>query len=306
MRSSWDGIEEFLAVYDRGSFSAAADGLRVSPSHISRAVSQLEDRLRVRLFLRTTRTVTPTDTAHAFAERCRRMIADREDALAAIDGEGPPQGTLRITCSIAFGELYIAPLLRRFVELHPYVSAELDLNNRILDLIAENYDLAIRTGHLADSRLIGTRIATRQLHVCASPDYLERHGAPQTVSDLNGHACIPGTAEFWHFLVKGRMVEFRPTGRWRCNSGFAVCDAAVAGMGICQLPDFYVREHVSTGALVPLLQADAVPEEPVWAVYPHRVHLQSRVRHFIDMLHAELSAATAVPGSKSRILTGAS
>lgn len=291
MASGWEGIEEFLAVYDRGSFSAAASQLGVSASHVSRAVAGLEIRLQARLFFRTTRRVTPTDTGRAFAERCRRMVEEREDAFAVIGEHGKPHGVLRITCSVAFGERYVAPLMRRFVEEHPQVSAVLDLDNRVRDIVTDGYDLAIRTGNLSDSRLVGTRIASRRLHLCAAPRYIERHGRPETVGDLAHHACVIGTSDVWHFQVDGKAVDLRPRGRWRCNSGFAVADAAVAGLGLCQLPDFYVTGHLQTGALMPLLENAAPPDEPVWAVYPHRQHLQPKVRLFIDLLRAGLADA---------------
>lgn len=289
MASGWEGIEEFLAVYDRGRFSLAAAALGVSSSHVSRAVARLEERLQARLFVRTTRLVTPTDTAHAFAERCRRMIDDREESFHAIAAAGAPRGSLRITCAIAFGERYIAPILSRFVEAYPQVNAVLDLDNRVLDLVTNQYDIAIRTGRMTDSRLIGTRIATRRLHLCAAPDYLGHRGVPQGIGDLAGHDCLLGTAEVWRFVDRNRRIDLRPKGRWRCNSGYAVASAAVAGLGLCQLPDFYVSGHLRSGALVPLLEDLAIPEEPIWAVYPDRQHLPPKVRIFIDMMREALA-----------------
>jgi len=300
MRSGWEGIEEFLAVYDRGGFSLAADLMGVSPSHVSRAIVRLEEKLQARLFVRTTRLVTPTDTAHAFAERCRRMVAERDDSFHAIAAAGSPQGSLRITCAIAFGERHVAPVMRRFVEAWPQISAVLDLDNRVLDLVSNQYDIAIRTGPMSDSRLIGTRIASRRLHLCAAPAYLDRQPAPAAIADLAGHACLLGTADVWRFIDKGKPVDIRPKGRWRCNSGFAVADAAVAALGLCQLPDFYVSAHIAGGALVPLLPDHAVPEEPIWAVYPDRQHLPPKVRIFIDMLRESLAGGAAATGSGTR------
>src|SRR3546814_8244298 len=152
MTSEWDGIEEFLAVYDRGRFAPAAKSLRKSPSHVSRAISRLEARLGERLFQRNTRIVTPTEFAHAFADRCRHMVEDRIEAFALSDGQGPPRGALNVTCSIAFGARVIAPLIRHFVKQYPPVIATLDLNNRVVDLVSEHYDVAIQIGHLSDSR----------------------------------------------------------------------------------------------------------------------------------------------------------
>ena len=298
MTSNWDGIDEFVAVFERGSFNAAATALGVSASHVSRAIARLEDRLQSRLFYRTTRQVTATDIGKAFAERCHRMIEDRDDAIAVIGERTRPHGTLKVTCSIAFGESYVARLLTEFVAEHPGVDAVLDLSNSVVDIVAEGYDLAIRTGTLLDSHLIGSRIASRRLHLCASPDYLKRHGSPTTIGDLTAHQCLIGSNELWHFSAERAVVDFRPVGRWRCNSGFAVTDAVVAGHGICQLPDFYVLKRIEQGALVPLLANFAPPEEPVWAVYPHRQHLQSKVRLFVDTLRRHLEDPLAPAPSR--------
>jgi DNA-binding transcriptional LysR family regulator len=288
MLSNWDGIDEFVAVFERGSFNAAATALGVSSSHVSRAIARLEDRLQSRLFYRTTRHVTATDIGKAFAERCHRMIEDRDDAIAIVGERTRPHGTLRVTCSIAFGESYVAGLLSQFVADHPGVDAVLELSNSVVDIVAGGYDLAIRTGALSDSRLIGSRISSRNLHLCASPAYLEAHGRPETIDDLNDHRCLIGSNEFWHFQDEGIPVDYRPVGRWRCNSGFAVTDAAVAGHGICQLPDFYVLKRIGEGRLEPLLASYAPPEEPVWAVYPNRQHTQSKVRMFVETLRRHL------------------
>lgn len=296
MGSNWDGIDEFVAVFERGSFSAAATALGVSTSHVSRAIARLEDRLQSRLFYRTTRHVTATDIGKAFAERCHRMIADRDDAIAVVGERTQPHGLLKVTCSIAFGEKYLAGLLSDFVADHPAVTAMLDLTNSVVDIVAEGYDLAIRTGALSDSHLISTRIASRRLNLCASPAYLAAHGRPATIEDIAIHRCLIGSNELWHFEEKGVAVDYRPAGRWRCNSGFAVMEAAVAGHGICQLPDFYVLKHIAAGTLEPLLAEYVPPEEPVWAVYPQRLHLQSKVRMFVELLRRHLKEPHAADG----------
>lgn len=297
MISNWDGIDEFVAVFERGSFNAAAMALGVSASHVSRAIARLEDRLQSPLFYRTTRQVTATDIGKAFAERCHRLIADRDDAIAIVGERTQPHGSLKVTCSIAFGEKYVARLLSEFVADHPGVTSVLNLTNSLVDIVAEGYDLAIRTGTLSDSHLIGTRIASRNLHLCASPAYLAMHGRPSSIDDLATHHCLLGSNELWHFQADGTAVDYRPAGRWRCNSGFAVAEAAVSGNGICQLPDFYVQRHLGDGTLEPLLADSAPPEEPVWAVYPHRQHLQSKVRLFVDLLRRQLEEPNAaVPG----------
>lgn len=287
---SWDGIDSFIAVCETESFSAAATRLGVSTSHVSREVARLEDRLQVRLLYRTTRRVSVTDAGRTFLERCRRLVEERDEAFSTIsERDGAPRGHLRLTCSIAYGERFIVPLVNRFLLTHPQLSVSIDLTNRIVDLVGEGFDLAVRTGtSLDDSRLIAVRLASRRRHLCAAPAYLDRNGVPAGLDDLPRHACLTGTAEFWHFSETGRQVEFRPSGTWRCNSGFAVLDAARQGLGLCQLPDFYVEADLASGALVSLLEANRPPDEGIWAVYPHRRHLSPKVSLLVDYLKSHV------------------
>lgn len=287
---SWDGIDSFIAVCETESFSAAAARLGVSTSHVSREVARLEDRLAVRLLYRTTRRVSVTDAGRTFLERCRRLVEERDEAFSTIsESDGAPRGHLRLTCSIAYGERFIVPLVNRFLLTHPQLSVSIDLTNRIVDLVGEGFDLAIRTGtSLDDSRLIAVRLASRRRHLCAAPAYVARNGAPVGLDDLPRHACLTGTAEFWHFSENGRQVEFRPAGTWRCNSGFAVLDAARQGLGLCQLPDFYVEADLASGALVSLLESNRPPDEGIWAVYPHRRHLSPKVSLLVDYLKSHV------------------
>lgn len=287
---SWDGIDSFIAVCETESFSAAASRLGVSTSHISREVARLEDRLQVRLLYRTTRRVSVTDAGRTFLERCRRLVEEREEAFAAVsESDGAPRGHLRLTCSIAYGERFIVPLVNRFLLTHPQLSVSIDLTNRLVDLVGEGFDLAVRTGaSLDDSRLIAVRLASRRRYLCASPSYQERHGAPVGLDDLSHHQCLTGTADLWHFDDQGRQVSFRPIGSWRCNSGFAVLDAARQGLGLCQLPDFYVETDLASGTLISLLDQHRPPDEGIWAVYPHRRHLSPKVSLLVDYLKSHV------------------
>lgn len=287
---SWDGIDSFIAVCETESFSAAAVRLGVSTSHVSREVARLEDRLQVRLLYRTTRRVSVTDAGRTFLERCRRLVEEREEAFATVsESDGAPRGHLRLTCSIAYGERFIVPLVNRFLLTHPQLSVSIDLTNRLTDLVGEGFDLAVRTGaSLDDSRLIAVRLASRRRYLCAAPAYLERHGAPVSLDDLARHQCLMGTADLWHFEDQGRQVSFRPVGSWRCNSGFAVLDAARQGLGLCQLPDFYVETELAAGTLVSLLDRHRPPDEGIWAVYPHRRHLSPKVSLLVDYLKSHV------------------
>lgn len=284
----WDGLEEAVAVADAGSFVRAAARLGASTSHVSRAVARLEARLGAELFHRTTRRVDLTDTGRAFVEQGRRLIQGRDELLALVGGEGEPQGDLRITCSVSLGERFIAPIVRQFAAAHPRLNVSLDLTNRLIDLVAEGYDLGIRTGEVADHRLVGRRIASRTSETCAAPAYLARAGTPRTIDELASHDCLVGTNLAWSFRDGQAQRRWTPTPRWRCNSGRAVADAAIAGMGVCQLPTFYVGPAIEAGDLVPVLAEHRPAAEPIWLTSTERGHLLPKVRLLSDMLIAAL------------------
>ncbi|MAI89867.1 LysR family transcriptional regulator [Ponticaulis sp.] len=289
--SQWDGIEEFVAVAQHQSFKRAAEALNSSTSHVSRAVMRLEERLKEPLFFRTTRQVTLTDTGRSLLDHCAQLVRDRDEAFALIGGDTAPQGELRVTCATALGERFVSPIVRRFMQDNPKLTVFLDLSNRQKDLVAEGFDLAIRTGELEDSRLIRTRLTTRRWRVCASRDYVSQFGVPDTIEDLRQHDCVIGSDGLWHFAVDCAPVDFQPKGRLRCNSGASVLDAVRAGLGYCQLPDFYVREGVEQGRLIPVLDAYQAEPEPIWALYPHRRHLLPKVYMLVELLKAELPKA---------------
>lgn len=288
--SRWDGIDEFVAVADCGGFSRAAERLRISSSQVSRQVARLEDRLQARLFYRTTRSVTLTEAGRSLLAHCRRLIEERDEALLAVsDLQAEPKGLLRLTCAVAYGERFVVPLVNDFLERHPQLRVEIELTNRRLDLVHEGVDLAVRLGRLMDSSLVATRIAPRVMHLCAAPSYLERRGTPRTLADLAEHDGLTGTADAWSLDDGGQEWLFRPQGRWRCNSGTAVLDAALRGFGLCQLPDYYVMEHLTAGRLASLLEAHRPPNTAVWAVYPPQRHLSPKVRLLIQHLKEGLA-----------------
>ncbi|TBV09196.1 LysR substrate-binding domain-containing protein [Stutzerimonas kirkiae] len=287
--SRWEGLDEFVAVAECGSFMRAAERLRVSSSHVSRQVARLEERLQARLFYRTTRRVSLTEAGHTFFARCQRLIEERDEAFLAIgDLHSSPTGLLRMTAAVAYGERFIVPVVNRFMAQHPQLQVEIELSNRTLDLVQEGFDLAIRLGRLNESRLVATRIAPRAMYLCAAPSYLERYGRPHTLSELARHNCLIGTGDTWLFQLDGSERPFKPSGNWRCNSGQAVLDAALRGFGLCQLPDYYVREPLQRGELVSLLEANQPPNTAVWAVYPQRRYPLPKVRLLVEALKNEL------------------
>lgn len=293
--SRWDGIEEFVAVARAGSFTKGAKLIGMSATHVSRAIIAIEQRLETQLFYRTTRTVRLTDTGRAFLERCERIVQEREEAFAFVGQRGEPQGELRVTCSTTMGERFVAPILRRFAMQHPRLSLNIELTNRVTDLVAEDFDLAVRTGVTSDPRLIAARVASRTLYTCAAPDYLARKGRPLHIEDLPGHDCIVGTATTWHFALNGQEQIFRPTGRFRCNSGHAVIEACIAGLGLCQLPDFYILPFLKEGMVELVLEEAQPADEPIWAVYPQRRHLLPKIQYAVEALEHELASVMNHP-----------
>lgn len=290
--SRWDGIDEFVATAEAESFSNAARRLGLSTSGVSRAVAGLEERLQTRLLYRTTRRVSLTDAGRAFLVRCRQLILDRDEALAAVGEEdGELKGLLRMTCSTAYGERFVAPAVNAFLLAHPKLSVEIDLDDAVRDIVSEGFDLAIRFGRLTDSRLIAKRLASRTRRLTAAPSYLARTGAPRAIAELANHACVLGAADTWPLRDGEREIAFKPQGRWRCNSGQAVLDAALQGLGICQLPNFYVDAAIADGRLVPLLEANRPADEGVWAVYPHLRLLPAKARLLVEHLERSLAVA---------------
>ncbi|MBB36948.1 MAG: LysR family transcriptional regulator [Hirschia sp.] len=288
----WARIDAFLAVAQAQSFTRAAQALGVSVSNVSRRVSALEDYLGTRLISRTTRRLNLTEAGRLFEQKCRHLQNERDAALESIMSGGDTlRGPIRITCSVAFGERSIVPILNRFALLHPDVTLEINLTNSILDIISEGYDLGVRTGDPSGDRLESKRLGERSLHLCASSDYLGSHPPIERIQDLDQHRCLLGNARDWTFTVNGRQTLFRPNSAWRCNNGFGVLDAALQGLGVCQLPDFYVDQHFGNGRLVELLEEFRPLDQPIWAVYPSSARSRQRVQALVAFLSDEMSAS---------------
>lgn len=186
------------------------------------------------------------------------------------------------------GERFVAPILRRFAMHNPKLGMRIELTNRVVDMVGEGFDLAVRTGSVTDGRLIAAQVASRRLLTCAAPAYLARTGRPATVYDLDNHDRLIGTSANWHYKIGDHNVVYRAEGRFRCNSGQAIVEACIAGLGICQLPDFYILPFVKPGMIDLLLEDHQPDDEPVWAVYPRRRHLMPKVQQAVDCLRLEL------------------
>lgn len=286
----WEGLDEFVAVAECGQFTAAAERLGVSSSHISRQIARLEERLQTKLLYRSTRRVALTEAGQTFLHHCQRLQDGREEAVRAVgDLTREPKGLLRMTCAVAYGERFIAPLVTQFMDEYPQLRVDIELTNDTLDLVHEGMDLAIRLGRLPESRLVATRLAPRRMYLCASPSYVQRYGRPHSVSELSRHNCLIGGSDTWLLQQNGKEFSQRIHGNWRCNSGQAVLDAALHGAGLCQLPDYYVLNHLKSGALISLLEADQPPNTAVWGLYPQQRHLSPKVRKLVDYLKEGLA-----------------
>ena len=288
-------MQMFVSVVETGSISAAADRLQLAKSAVSRRLADLEARLGVSLIQRTTRRLNLTDSGRAYYERCVAILADLEEAESAVSqAHQALRGRLKVALPHAFGLLHLAPLIQEFMTLHPEVRFELDFNDRQIDLLQEGFDLAIRIATLADSSLIARRLTPIRHAVCASPNYLARHGTPQAAADLVHHACLaysnlsdPG---LWTFRgPDGQPGSVRVPVRLSASSGSFLMRAAIAGEGLIHHPTFYLQDALRSGRLVRVLTDHTWPELAAYAVYPPTRHLSSRVRAFIDFVAERLA-----------------
>ncbi|OOF10702.1 MULTISPECIES: LysR family transcriptional regulator [unclassified Salinivibrio] len=294
MAPHWEGLNEFLAVAEHGSFTQAAYKLDTNVVAVSRRVAALEAHLGVKLFHRTTRKVTLTDEGEHYYQRCRPLMAALQEAEQTItQSQALPTGLVRVTAPVNFGEQYIAPLLAPFLRQYPHVSVDLHLTNRRIDLIETGTDVAIRIGHLADSSLKAKRLGSRRLSICASPAYLAAHGRPQTPSELNRHVCLVGSNEHWHYQAGNKVRTLTVSGRLRCNSGVALLEAAKQGIGLAQLPHYYVQEALAEGTLEEVLVDYRIEEEGIWALYPRGRQLQPKVAALLTYLAQHLPTQPA-------------
>ncbi|MGJ3256835.1 MAG: LysR substrate-binding domain-containing protein, partial [Alcanivorax sp.] len=250
----WDRIEAFVEVVRRGSFADAARHLGVSSSHVSRLVSRLETQLGTQLLYRTTRRLKLTDAGAVYFDHCGQLFDGFQEALSAIsDYQQRPTGVLKLTCATTFGERYIAPRVNDFLARHPQLSVQLDFTNRRVDIIDEGFDVAIRTGALPDSSLIARKLCPRREYIVGSADYFQRHARPHTLGELNQHNCLLGSADQWAVDVDGQHRQWKVQGNWKGNSGMALLDAARKGLGLAQLPDYYVEDDLHRGQLISVL-----------------------------------------------------
>lgn len=287
---NWEGVSEFVAVAETESFTKAAARIGISTAQVSRQVSALETRLAAKLFHRTTRKVSVTEVGRVYYQHCRQVLDGLDEAERAITNlQTTPRGLLKITAPVTYGEGTIAPLINDFLTQYPELEVQMNLTNLKVDLVDQGYDLAIRLGQLEDSSMMAKRLGSRTQYVCASPSYVSTYGLPHTLSELEQHNCLIGTLDYWRFQEKGKARNVRIKGNLSCNSGHALVDAAIKGLGIIQLPDYYVNPFIASGELVSLLENNRQADEGIWALYPHNRHLSPKVRMLLDFLGDKLA-----------------
>lgn len=286
----WQGINEFVAVAETQSFSLASKNLNISTAQVSRQISALEKRLQVKLFYRTTRKVSLTQEALLFYQHCRHLLDALNAAEQAVTNlQSSPQGKIKLTVPITYGEQKILPLINDFIALHSGIEITVELSNNFINLVEGGFDLAIRLGNLPDSNLIAKKLSSRSNYVCASPDYLQKHGEAHSLSELKDHNCLLGTRDYWRFNERGKEKTLRVTGNIRCNSGLALADAALKGIGIVQLPDYYLQQYIDSGQLLIILDQFRESEEGIWAVYPENRYLSPKIRLLVEYIAENLS-----------------
>lgn len=286
----FQAVSAFAKVVEAGSFVAAAERLGVSVSTLSRQVAQLEAHLDARLLHRTTRRLSLTEGGRVFYERCVQLLADLEEAEEAATLQTvKARGTLRLTCGVSFGERHLAPAMGEFLGRYPGLRLDVELSDRVVDLVDEGFDAAVRIGPVGSLNLVGRKVGETRLVCCAAPAYVKRCGEPKTPEDLVAHACLTYEYSPWKNVWPFRDAEDRDrgvriTGPVRANSGLFLVALAVAGVAIVIEPDFIVGPHVLAGRLVPILRHFVLPPAGIHVVYPSRRHLSAKVRAFADFL----------------------
>jgi DNA-binding transcriptional LysR family regulator len=283
-----EDLRSFVEVVESGGLNRAAARLGVSKSIVSRRITRLEAELGARLLTRTTRGISPTEAGIEFKARCDRILAELEEARDVVAQQGRAvRGHLRLSAPLSFGVRHLAPVLAGLARLHPALELDVSYTDRVVDLLGERFDAAVRIGSLSDSSLVVRRIAPVRAVLVASPEYLSRHGRPRTPHDLTAHECLIYTGRLvpeWQFQSGKRWISIRPEGRLKSDSGEAILSWAIAGLGIADAPSFLLSGAIESGALEPLLLDYPRPEYGIYVVRPPGSHVPGKVRVLIDTL----------------------
>ncbi|RDH84102.1 MAG: LysR family transcriptional regulator [endosymbiont of Galathealinum brachiosum] len=284
-----DGMAVFVGVVKAGSFTAAAHALGHSTSYVSKEVTRLEKRLGSRLLNRTTRTISLTNAGRAYYERCNQIVIDAQNAERSINQlQEEPSGLLRVNAPGSFGSKYLLDVLPEFMHRYPDIKLEVEFNDRLIDVVAEGYDVVIRVGEIKDSNLIARKFTSSRSVVVASPEYLKRRGTPQNVEELTQHDCIaysllPAPTQ-WVFNKGGKRSSVTIEARAMCNSANIEIAMVMKGIGITRVPLFTCEKEVDSGELQVILDDYDHIKYDVYAVYPHRQYLTAKVRAFVDFV----------------------
>ena len=281
-------MKGFVRIVDKGSLTAAAADLGTSPPSVVRALAGLERELGVTLLNRTTRRIHLTDEGRQYLEHCRSVLGQVRDAEAALTSRRvKPQGRLVVTASVMFGRSHVAPIVSDFVRAHPEVTAELLFVNRVVGLIEEGVDVAVRIGHLADSSLVAIPVGTVRRVVCASPGYLRSHGTPRRPADVRSHRCIRFTGvaprSEWQFRADSRAISVPIASALSCNQADAAIDACASGLGLGSFFGYMVAPLRRSGKLRYVLEEFETDPMPVHVAYSHSRLLSATVRAFVDL-----------------------
>ncbi len=291
-------MQLYCRIIETGRLSAAADQLNLSRGAVSKQLAKLEAHLGGRLLNRTTRRLTPTEAGVAFYERASAILQDLAEAECAVTGlSQEPRGVLKINAPMSFGSKYMGKLLADYQQRYPQVFVDIDLHDRQIDLVEEGYDVAIRIAELRDSSLIARRLAPSRLVLCASRDYLEKHGEPDTPEALKEHQCLLysylDSAKYWTLYNKaGDKKQILITGGLRANNGDLLCDAMVNGLGIALTPTFIAGDAIRAGKARIILPDWQPKSPPISLLYPSSKHLSAKVRAFVDMALAHFNTAS--------------
>ncbi|MTV37203.1 LysR family transcriptional regulator [Duganella radicis] len=282
-------MQSFAAVVDAGSFVKAASALGMSKAAVSRYVGDLEARLGARLLHRTTRRLALTEEGEVFHARCKELLSFIDEAEAEVSaGNTDPSGRVRVSAPVTFGIHYLAPLWGKFRALHPKITLDVTLSDRVVDLIEEGFDLGIRIGVLSNSMLVSRCLSTTRMVMCASPQYLAARGRPRHPAELLDHSIIGynywSTGNEWHFDGPQGKVSVRITPCFQTNSGDTNLAAVLSHQGVTLQPSFLVAEHLRAGRLVELMPEFRSAELGIYAVYPTRKHVPAKIRLLIDWL----------------------
>jgi len=298
-------MESFVSVATRGSLTAAANAEGVAPAIMGRRLDALEERLGVKLLVRTTRRISLTHEGSAFLEDCQRLLIDVANAEASVSAGGvKASGHLRITAPAGFGRRHVAPLVPLFRQSHADVTISLNLSDRVVDLAGEGFDCAVRVGDLPDSSLVSVRMADNRRLCVATPGYLQHHGTPQHPTELAKFDCLTLSSDAsqtrgWAFQVDGEVTHLKPGGPLDCSDGQVLHDWCMAGYGIAWRSTWEVEAEIAAGKLVAVLQDFDAPPNGIYAVFPQRKHLPLRVRLWIDFLKHNYGEPAFWTGSRT-------